>query len=187
MVSGNYFSMLGVKPALGRVFNSQEDDQVYGGHPSVVLGYDYWVRRFTRDPVGGRQEDPRQQLPDDHRRRVGRRLRRHRSDALAADSRAHPDEGGDGAGVGMGPHGRPAHAVGAGVRAAQARTDRRIGGGAAAGTLPADPRARDDAAGRQGLVGLLARTVHEGSGSRSRRRRSATRRSATTSRRRSSC
>jgi predicted permease len=50
MVSGNYFSMLGVKPALGRVFNSAEDDQVYGGHPSVVLGYDYWVRRFSRDP-----------------------------------------------------------------------------------------------------------------------------------------
>ena len=50
MVSGNYFSMLGVKPAAGRVFNSQEDDQVYQGHPVVVLGYDYWVRRFARDP-----------------------------------------------------------------------------------------------------------------------------------------
>jgi len=50
MVSGNYFTMLGVKPALGRVFNSQEDDQVYQGHPSVVLGYGYWTRRFARDP-----------------------------------------------------------------------------------------------------------------------------------------
>src|SRR5918994_249965 len=50
MVSGNYFTMLGVKPAAGRVFNSQEDDQVYQGHPVVVLGYDYWVRRFNRDP-----------------------------------------------------------------------------------------------------------------------------------------
>jgi predicted permease len=50
MVSGNYFSMLGVKPALGRVFNPQDDDQVYQGHPNVVLSYDYWVSRFARDP-----------------------------------------------------------------------------------------------------------------------------------------
>jgi predicted permease len=50
MVSGNYFTMLGVKPAIGRVFSSQEDDQIYSGHPVVVLGYDYWVRRFNRDP-----------------------------------------------------------------------------------------------------------------------------------------
>jgi predicted permease len=50
LVSGNYFTMLGVKPALGRVFNSQEDDQVYQGHPVVVLSYDYWVSRFAGDP-----------------------------------------------------------------------------------------------------------------------------------------
>ena len=49
-VSGNYFSMLGVQPAAGRVFNANEDDQVYNGHPVVVLSYDYWVRRFARDP-----------------------------------------------------------------------------------------------------------------------------------------
>src|SRR5215207_1361264 len=42
MVSGNFFTMLGVKPAVGRVFSSAEDDQIYQGHPSVVLGYDYW-------------------------------------------------------------------------------------------------------------------------------------------------
>src|SRR3954451_5163252 len=50
MVSGNYFSMLGVQPAVGRVFSSSEDDQVYMGHPVVVLSYDYWNRRFSRDP-----------------------------------------------------------------------------------------------------------------------------------------
>jgi predicted permease len=56
MVSGNFFSMLGVKPAVGRLLNSQEDDQVYQGHPSVVLSYDYWTRRFARDPgVVGRK------------------------------------------------------------------------------------------------------------------------------------
>jgi predicted permease len=51
LVSGNYFTMLGVNAALGRVFNSQEDDQVYQGHPVVVLSYDYWARRFARDPA----------------------------------------------------------------------------------------------------------------------------------------
>ena len=49
MVSGNFFSMLGVAPAAGRVFNSQEDDKTYQGHPVVVLSYDYWVRRFAGD------------------------------------------------------------------------------------------------------------------------------------------
>ena len=50
MVSGNYFTMLGVKPALGRVFNSQEDDQVFQGHPVAVISYGYWDSRFARDP-----------------------------------------------------------------------------------------------------------------------------------------
>ncbi|MGE0043694.1 MAG: ABC transporter permease, partial [Vicinamibacterales bacterium] len=50
-VSGNYFTMLGVGPAAGRVFNSAEDDQVFMGHPVVVLGYDYWQRRFAGDPA----------------------------------------------------------------------------------------------------------------------------------------
>jgi predicted permease len=49
LVSGNYFSMLGVKTAAGRLFSSAEDDQVFGGHPVVVLSYDYWVSRLDRD------------------------------------------------------------------------------------------------------------------------------------------
>ena len=50
MVSGNYFDMLGVRPAAGRVLHSKDDDQVYNGHPVVVLSHDYWVSRFARDP-----------------------------------------------------------------------------------------------------------------------------------------
>jgi predicted permease len=56
LVSGNYFTMLGVKAAAGRLFNSREDDRVYMGHPVVVLSYDYWANRFARDPkVVGRK------------------------------------------------------------------------------------------------------------------------------------
>jgi hypothetical protein len=50
MVSGNYFSALGVGAALGRVFNSKDDDQVYNGHPVILLSHDYWATRFAGDP-----------------------------------------------------------------------------------------------------------------------------------------
>lgn len=49
MVSGNYFTALGVKPAIGRLFNSAEDDRTYKGHPVVALSYDYWMSRFAGD------------------------------------------------------------------------------------------------------------------------------------------
>ena len=49
MVSGNFFTMLGVTPAAGRVFNSADDDQVYQGHPVAVLSHAYWMSRFAGD------------------------------------------------------------------------------------------------------------------------------------------
>jgi predicted permease len=56
MVSGNYFTMLGVKPAAGRLFTPEEDDRTVGGHPVAVLSYRYWSDRFARDPnVVGRK------------------------------------------------------------------------------------------------------------------------------------
>jgi predicted permease len=49
LVSGNYFPVLGVRAALGRVFTAS-DDLVQGGHPLVVLSYGYWTTRFAADP-----------------------------------------------------------------------------------------------------------------------------------------
>jgi predicted permease len=50
LVSGNYFETLGVKPAVGRVFSSAADDQVWSGSPSVVLSHRFWQQRFGGDP-----------------------------------------------------------------------------------------------------------------------------------------
>src|SRR6185436_8236437 len=49
LVSGNYFPVLGVGAALGRVFTAQ-DDLIQGGHPLAVLSYGYWKSRFAGDP-----------------------------------------------------------------------------------------------------------------------------------------
>jgi predicted permease len=54
-VSGTYFPVLGVRPALGRLFTSEED-KVAGGSPVAVLSYDYWQTRFAGNPdVIGRE------------------------------------------------------------------------------------------------------------------------------------
>src|SRR5271154_5968793 len=47
-VSGNYFSMLGVQPALGRLILPSEG-QAPGADPVIVLGYAYWQKRFAGD------------------------------------------------------------------------------------------------------------------------------------------
>jgi predicted permease len=47
-VSGNYFAMLGVKPQVGRLFMAQEGERP-GADPILVLGYNYWDKRFHRD------------------------------------------------------------------------------------------------------------------------------------------
>ena len=50
LVSGNYFQVLGVTPALGRVFSLQ-DETAPGANPVAVLSYGYWTRHFGRDPA----------------------------------------------------------------------------------------------------------------------------------------
>ncbi len=49
LVTGNYFGLLGVPPALGRVLG-ESDDVAPGAHPVVVLSHSYWQRRFGGDP-----------------------------------------------------------------------------------------------------------------------------------------
>lgn len=48
LVSGNYFSLLGVKPALGRLF-IPDDSSTRGASPLVVLTYRYWSQHFASD------------------------------------------------------------------------------------------------------------------------------------------
>ncbi|HEV2388849.1 MAG TPA: ABC transporter permease [Candidatus Acidoferrales bacterium] len=48
-VTGNYFSVLGVKPLNGRLILPSEG-QTPGADPVAVLGYSYWKRRFEGDP-----------------------------------------------------------------------------------------------------------------------------------------
>lgn len=55
LVSGTYFSVLGVSPALGRLLTI-DDDQAPGSSPVVVLSYDFWKNQFgsAQDIVGRR-------------------------------------------------------------------------------------------------------------------------------------
>ena len=49
LVSGNYFSLLDVKPSLGRDFLAEED-QALGKAPVAIISYNLWKNTFSRDP-----------------------------------------------------------------------------------------------------------------------------------------
>jgi predicted permease len=49
-VSGNYFPVLGIGAAIGRVFTAS-DDLVQGGQALAVLSHGYWRARFSADPA----------------------------------------------------------------------------------------------------------------------------------------
>jgi predicted permease len=53
MVSGNYFSVLELKPALGRLIEPNDATQA-GSQPVVVISYDYWQTRYggKHDVIG---------------------------------------------------------------------------------------------------------------------------------------
>jgi putative ABC transport system permease protein len=49
LVGGNYFSVLGIRPALGRLL-TPADDGAPGANPAAVLSYHYWVAHLGADP-----------------------------------------------------------------------------------------------------------------------------------------
>ena len=49
LVTGNFFSVLGVPPAVGRTF-SAADNRTPGAHPVVVISHGLWTRKFAQDP-----------------------------------------------------------------------------------------------------------------------------------------
>jgi putative ABC transport system permease protein len=53
LVTGNFFDVLGVRPALGRAFRAEEDNEA-GAGPVVVLNHGFWERRFAsnRNVIG---------------------------------------------------------------------------------------------------------------------------------------
>ncbi len=50
LVSGSYFPVLELQPAVGRLLNSN-DDKLVGQSRVVVLSYNYWSSRFGLDPT----------------------------------------------------------------------------------------------------------------------------------------
>ncbi len=48
LVSGSYFQVLGLTPAIGRLL-TPDDDRVIGESHVVVLSYEFWQRRFNAD------------------------------------------------------------------------------------------------------------------------------------------
>ena len=50
LVSGSYFPVLGLRPALGRLF-APADDETAGAHPVAVLSHRFWVERLGGDPA----------------------------------------------------------------------------------------------------------------------------------------
>ncbi len=49
VVTGNYFDVLGVQPAVGRLL-IPADDAAASGNPVVALSFEYWKERFNSDP-----------------------------------------------------------------------------------------------------------------------------------------
>ena len=71
LVSGNYFQVLQLQPALGRFFDSN-DDRLVGEAPVVVLSHGFWTTKYAADAgVLNKTMKINGQNVDDRRRRAG--------------------------------------------------------------------------------------------------------------------
>jgi hypothetical protein len=75
-VTGNYFSLLDIRPLVGRVIRNGEGAPARTD-PVAVLGHATWQRRFNGDPLGRRSDDPGERRPVHDRRGDAARFLRH--------------------------------------------------------------------------------------------------------------
>ena len=91
-VSGNFFRVLGVPPALGRTFRDDEDEAP-GRDPVVVLSHDAWTERFGVRPRHRRPRRAARRTGPHGHRRGARQLHRHLPGAAPGLLRAAGDDG----------------------------------------------------------------------------------------------
>ena len=78
VVSGDYFPMLGVKPAMGRTI-LREDDTESGGNPVAMVSYGFWMDKLGGERGVLESADPDQRQHVHARGRDPQRLHRHRA------------------------------------------------------------------------------------------------------------
>ena len=72
IVTGNFFDVLGIQAARGRLL-SRVDDQTPGAHPVAVISYEFWQARFGWPAGRHRPRDtPQRPRVHDRRRHAGR-------------------------------------------------------------------------------------------------------------------
>ncbi len=91
LVSGNYFDVLGVQPALGRLLVAS-DDVVVDANPVAVLSFSYWQRRYRSGPGHREPEHPDQRSSLHCPRRSAARLSQRGHGRHSQSVCAHDDE-----------------------------------------------------------------------------------------------
>ena len=98
LVSGSYFTVLGIRPALGTLIGKEDDTIPESGGPRgpvAVLSHGFWMRRYGGQPTAIGALHSAELAPLHHRWRRAVRIHRHGSRPDAGRVRAD-DAGGNG-------------------------------------------------------------------------------------------